>query len=159
MCKFVYLCVLGSACVYLKLCQRAPPALLCTGASSAKSASSIIPLRRCLIRISKTCAKYSFIRYTNTHTDSRTCTKTDKQTFSCLRTRDIHSPSLSLSLSFTLSRSRARFSMFALSRSRARFSKNTYPRALNAVIHFLRVPPFQNLFPDFRRAKRLRISW
>ena len=70
-CKFVYLGVLVSACMYLKLCQWTAPALLCRGASSAKSASPIIPLRRCLIRISKTCAEYNVIRYTNTQTDAQ----------------------------------------------------------------------------------------
>jgi hypothetical protein len=43
-CNFVYLCVLGSACVYVKLCHWTAPALLCRGASSAKSASSVSPL-------------------------------------------------------------------------------------------------------------------
>ena len=158
MCKLVYLCVLGSACVYLKLCQRAPPALLCRGASSANSASSIIPLRRCLIRISKTCAEYNVIRYTNAHTDSR-----DRRTDILLLAKTRRSFSLALSLALvhclSLSRSLLEKRLLSLSRSRARFSKNTYPRALNAFIHFLRVPSFQNLFPDFGRAERLRISW
>ena len=128
MCKFVYLCVLGSACVYLKLCQRAPPALLCRGASSANSASSIIPLRRCLIRISKTCAEYNVIRYTNAHTDSR-----DRRTDILLlaKTRRSFSLALSLALVHSVSRSRARFSknVCSLSLVLALASRKTHTRA------------------------------